>query len=417
MTIKALVRKINSSKNGKILAENFIYLSLLQVAGYVFPLITMPYLAKVIGVDGFGSIALASAIMVWIQTVVDWGFNYTATGEVAKNRENNDTVSDIFSRVLWARCFLMFISFALLCILVFVIPQFRGNATVIFISFLMIPGHIMFPDWFFQAMEKMKYITVLNLLSKFFFTILVFIFIKEKKDYILQPLFVSMGYILAGIISMYYILGKWKVKLNPVSLKSILITIKSSTDVFLTTLLPNLYSSFSTVLLGIFHGNVANGIFDAASRLMYVARNLIGCISRTFFPFLARDISKHHIYAKVSIIITLGVSSMLFIFAPILIKLFFTPEFNDAIIVLRILSFVVVFTTLDSVYGLNYLIVRGFDRQRRTICLVCSIIGCIVSIILVYYYSYIGKALSLVIANGLLGIVSLIYTIKLKRSI
>lgn len=69
------------------MAGNFMWLSALQVAGYVFPLITMPYLARIIGVEGFGKIAFASAIMVWIQTIADWGFNLTATRDVAQNRE------------------------------------------------------------------------------------------------------------------------------------------------------------------------------------------------------------------------------------------------------------------------------------------------------------------------------------------
>ena len=132
MGIRDKLNRIRQSKDGKVLVENFAYLSLLQVAGYAFPLITMPYLARVIGVEGFGRIAFASAIMVWIQTVADWGFNYTATRDVAKNREDKDKVSDIFSRVLWARCLLMFLSFVLLVLLVLLIPKFRENTAVIF---------------------------------------------------------------------------------------------------------------------------------------------------------------------------------------------------------------------------------------------------------------------------------------------
>lgn len=415
MKIKNLFAQVKHSRNGKVLAENFAYLSLLQIAGYVFPLITMPYLARVIGVDGFGKIAFASAIIVWVQTVADWGFNYTATREVAKNRENIEIVSDIFSRVLWSRCFLMIVSFLILFILTSIIPQFRENANIIFVTFLMIPGHIMFPDWFFQAMEKMKYITILNLLSKLLFTILIFVFIKDEDDYILQPLFISMGFVLAGIIAMYYILVKWKIRLKKTSIKSIIRTIKSSTDIFLNNLLPNLYASFATILLGIFHGSAANGIYEAGTKFMYVAQQLLGSITRVFFPFLSRDISKHSIYAKASLIVSIAMSMFLFIFAPLLIRIFFTPEFSDSITVLRILSFVLIFITIDSVYGVNYLIVRGFDKQRRTLCLTCSIIGCAIAIVLVFYFSYIGKALSLVIANAMLGVISMIYAIRIKK--
>ena len=122
---------ISQNKEARTLASNFAWLSVLQVASYIFPLITMPYLARVIGTIGFGKIAFASAIMVWIQTIADWGFNLTATRDVAQNRDDKQRVSEIFSNVLWARCVLMLLSFAVLVLLILFIPQFYENRLVI----------------------------------------------------------------------------------------------------------------------------------------------------------------------------------------------------------------------------------------------------------------------------------------------
>ena len=189
-------KNILNNKEGKVILANFSYLFLLQIAGYLFPLLTMPYLARVIGADSFGRIAIASAVIMWIQTISDWGFNYTATRDVAKNRDDNDKVSHILSNVIWAKFILLFFSFIILLLLIYFVPIFRENYLVVLITFLMVPGHILFPDWFFQALERMKYITILNLLSKLLFTIAIFVFIKDKSDYIYQPLFVSLGFIL-----------------------------------------------------------------------------------------------------------------------------------------------------------------------------------------------------------------------------
>src|SRR5690606_31604094 len=157
------------SKDGKTLASNLGYMMLLQVAGYLFPLITIPYLARVVGVDGFGKIAFAAAIVLWFQTISDWGFNYTATRDVAQNRDNPAKVSEIFSNVLWARILLMCLSLLVLLVAIAFIPLLKENGTIVLLTFLLIPGHIMFPEWFFQAVEKMKFITVFSLLSKAFF--------------------------------------------------------------------------------------------------------------------------------------------------------------------------------------------------------------------------------------------------------
>lgn len=415
LELKKYINKIKKSKDGRTLVANFGYLSLLQIAGYIFPLITMPYLARVIGVDGFGKIAFASAVVVWFQTVADWGFNYTATRDVAKNRDDKDKVSEIFSNVLWARCLLTIASFLLLILAIFIIPIFRENYAVILVTFLLVPGHIMFPDWFFQAMERMKYITILNLLSKLLFTIAVFVFIKNKSDFILQPLFTTLGYIVSGLISMYVILYKWQIKIKRPELNSILNTIKGSTDVFINNIVPNLYNSFSVMLLGFFGGPVSNGLLDAGSKFVGISQQFMSIISRIFFPFLSRRIDKHNLYSRINIFLAILISLLLFIFAPIIIKIFFTEEFYSAITVLRIMSISILFLNLSSVYGTNYMIIQGYEKQLKNITLLCSLIGFVISFPLIYFFDYIGAVLTITLTRGILGFTIMYNARKLKR--
>ena len=413
--LKEKLQKFWGNKNAKTVASNFAWLSVLQIAGYIFPLITMPYLARVIGVDGFGKIAFAFAVMVWIQTIADWGFNYTATRDVAQNRNNYKRISEIFSNVLWARCVLMLISFLFLMVLVVIFPKFRNNIDILLISFLMIPGQVLFPDWFFQAMERMKYITILNVLSKLIFTIAVFVFIRNKEDYLLQPLFTSLGYLVSGLIAFYYILFKWKVKLQMPIVKNICLTIKQSTDVFLNNLMPNLYNSFSMVLLGVIGGDIANGKLDAGTKFVNIAQQFMQVLSRAFFPFLSRKLDKHDIYARINIVLSLCMSILLFIFSPLLINIFFTEEFSDAVIVLRIMSISILFLSLSNVYGTNYMILAGYERQLRNVTSIVSIIGFVLSFPLIYYWNYIGAAITITLTRGILGISIMFKAKMLKR--
>ena len=415
--IKNYLNRIKKSKDGRTLASNFGYLSLLQIAGYIFPLITMPYLARVIGVDGFGKIAFASAVVVWFQTVADWGFNYTATRDVAKNRDDKEKVSEIFSNVLWARCLLMIVSFLLLLLTILIVPIFKENYAVILVTFLLVPGHIMFPDWFFQALERMKYITILNILSKFLFTILVFIFIKEKNDYILQPLLTSLGFLLSGIIAMYLILNKWEIKLKRPSIKIIFKTIKGSTDVFINNIMPNLYKSFSVMLLGFFGSSISNGLLDAGSKFVSISQQFMLVISRTFFPFLSRRIDKHSMFSRLNICIAVIFSALLFILAPLIIKLFFTEEFYNAITVLRIMSISIFFLSLSNVYGTNYMIIQGYEKQLRNITFISSIFGFVISFPLIYYFDYIGAAVTITLTRGFLGLMIAYFARKIKQKL
>ncbi len=392
------------SNEGKRLLSNFTWLSLLQVASYVFPLITYPYLARIIGVEGFGKIAFAGAIIVWIQTITDWGFNYTATRDVAKNRDNPQIVSEIFSNVFWSRILLMLLSFVILFILILTIPSFKENSAIILVTFLIIPGHISFPEWFFQAYEKMKYTSVINVLIKVLFTSMVFVFIKNSDDYIIQPLLNSIAYLLCGIIALYIIFFRWGVSLRKPSINGICQTIKNSSDVFINNLAPNLYNSLSKVLLGVYSiGGFANGILEAADKVIAIFHQFLLIISRTFFPFLARRIDKHRLYARLQIGITGFVCLFIILFAPSIIRILFADSFINAVLPLRVLTISMFFLSLSNVYGTNYLILVGEEKSLRNITIVASIVGCFLSFILIRKFNYIGAVTVIAIARVLLG--------------
>lgn len=412
-----LLKKLIKNKEGKTLLSNFGYLSLLQIAGYVFPLITVPYLARTIGVDGYGKIAFAAAIVGWMMTITDWGFKFTATRDLAQNRDNKEKVSEILSNTFWAQCALMILAFFFLASLVFTIPKFRENMGIIFITFLVVPGRVMFPEWFFQAVEKMKYITILNVISRLIFTVAVFVFIKQKDDFIIQPLLTAIGYILVGIISMYVIIGKWRVKLIKPSLPKIISTIKGGSDIFINTLMPNLYNSFSTVLLGIWGGPVQNGLLSAATKFINMGIELLSVISRTFFPFLSRRIEKHDLFLKMYLSVGLLGTISFILLAPFLIHFLYTPEFYESIPALRIMAVSIFAISLISAYGSNYLILEKYEKELRNITAFCSIAGLLISVPLIYYFHFMGAAVAITTARVILGVFIMLKATKVKKQL
>lgn len=413
--IKKMTAIINKNQDGKRLASNFGYLLLLQIAGYVFPLFTIPYLARVIGVDGFGKIAFAAAVIVWLQTITDWGFNYTATRDIAQNRDDPNKVSEIFSNVFWARLFLMAASFLVLCLAILIVPYFQENKLILLLTFLLVPGHVLFPEWFFQAMERMKYITIFNLVSKFVFTAMVFVFIDSAEDYLLQPVLMSIGYVVCGIFSMYLIIVKWRITIQRPQRKNILLAIKNSFHVFFNNLMPNLYNGFSVLLLGFYGGSAANGIFDAGKKFIEIAQQFLMVISRTFFPFLSRKINKHGFYVRLQLGFAVAFAVFLYFSAPYIINVFFTAEFESAVYVLQIMSVSLVFLSLNNIYGANYMIIKGYDKTLRNITFWVSIVGFMLAFPLVLYYDYVGAAFTITITRALLGLAVMFKSMEIKR--
>lgn len=408
------VNQLRKGQEGKKLIGNFFSLAMLQVAGYIFPLLTIPYLAHVIGVDKYGELAFASSIMIYFQTVVDYGFNFSAVRDIARCKENLEEASVIYSRVMWSRFALVLLSFLLLVILTIVIPKFQGMQLVLLASFLMVIGQALFPEWMFQAVEKMKYITIFNLGVKLLFTIAVFVFIRKPSDFILQPIFNSLGYILSGIGAMWLI-RHWGFKIGYPKFNEIKLGLTSNFDLFLNQIVPNLYNSASVILLGFLHGDAANGIFGAANRFNQAGTNLFSIISRTFYPFLSRRLDKHSFFKVLNISIAAVVGLSLFLLAPLIIHNLFPTDFDGAIVTLRIVSISLVFLAMNNVFGTNYLILKGYEKKMRIITLWTSIIGMLIGIPMVYYWSYIGVALTITLSRGILGFWTMIEARKIQR--
>lgn len=414
MDFKNKINFIRESKEGKVLMSNFAYLSLLQVAGYIFPLMTLPYLANVIGVDCFGKLAFAASIIVYFETFTRYGFDYLAVRDIARNRENVKEVSKIYSNVIFAQIVLMIISIILLFIIT-LIDYFREYRVILWLTFLYIPGHIMFPTWLFQGLEKMKYVTVMNFLSKLIFTLLVFVFVKEKSDYIYQPILIAFGFFISGAISMIIIYKKLKISLCVPSCKDIFLLIKSNTNMFICLFLPNFYSSFSVTLLGVYGSLSAVGMFSSGKKFVDLCNEITSILSRVFYPFLARRIDKHYVYVRISLVMSLIMGLFLFLCADLLVRVFLTEEFSNAAIVIRIMSIAPFFLFLMNTYGNNYLVLLGKENVLRNIIIVSSLFGFVLVWIMAVKFDYIGVAISVTLIWGLRGVLTWIYAKRRKK--
>lgn len=417
MISRKRLKSLAQNKDVKALSENFISLTLLKVAGYIFPLITLPYLARVIGVDSFGELAFAASIVIYFETITDFGFNFTATRDVAKNRNDIVLVSRIFSNVFFSKILLMVVCIVIFVIFVYSIPFLYEKRMLLWLTFLYIPGHILFPAWFFQAVEQMKYITLLNLFSKLLFTVLVFVVIKEKSDYILQPVLIALGYLMSGIISQWIILRKFRVRIILPPFREIWASIKGSWNMFISLFLPNLYSNFSVILLRYYGGVTATGIYSSGNRFVLLCIQLSDVLSRTFYPLLARRIDKHYQFIKISSSLNILMSLALFFGANLLIKIFYTEEFAASATVIRIMAISLLFLFLYNTYGTNYLVLIGKENILRNIITIYSILGFMLSYIIVIKYDYIGVAITITVIRGLMGVTTWFYAYRFKKKL
>lgn len=401
---KSKIKSLFQNQDIRGLVGNFFYLSILKIISFVFPLITLPYLTRVIGVEKFGAIAFATAVIVIVETVVDWGFNYTATRDAARAREDIDVVSQIFSEVIFSKLTLMAICFILLFSLLPLFSLSKETELLLLLTFAYIPGHILFPEWLFQAFEQMKYITILNVLSKLIFTVLVFVVIREQNDYVFQPLLVACGYIVSGIIAMIVLVKRYGVYVRFPKFGLIFRRLKTSTNMFISLIVPNLYNNFSVILLRTYCGDGATGIYSGGEKFHGIVDQLTQVLSRAFFPFLARHEEKHSLYVKITGTIAILMSLLMFLGANLFVDIFLTPNFSDSATVIRILALSPIFLFLSNSYGTNYLVLVGKENLIRDIYVVWSLVGFALAWILVPRFSYVGVAFVLLAIRGAIGL-------------
>ena len=395
-------REILSSMKGgnaRTLTKNFSALAVLQAMRYLIPFIVLPYVTPIIGVTHFGEIAVAYAIALIFQTVVNYSFDFIGARDVARNRDDMGKVSEIVSTILCARILLYIIAFVLLGGIVFIVPKFREIWLLILISVATAFFSMNVSEWFFQGIEKMEHITIVNVLSRVVYLVLIFLFIKEREDYLLYPLFNMVGFVIAAVYSLCMMTMKYKCRLRIPSLSKIIDSFKTGSDLFVNQVCMSFCVNLPNVLLGTISGSAAAGLYDAAGKLYNAGAHTIDVLNRTFFPFLSRRMDKHTGYRRINFVFSLLLAALLFVLAPFLIRLLFSDEFLPAIPLLRILAVSVFFTGISSAYGVNYLLLIGREKLLRNITLTVTLLGVVLFTVLTYLHGAVGAAVAVVILN------------------
>jgi len=409
----SLIKKL---KNKKSLLESILSLSVLNAINVLLPLATLPYLFRIIGADNFGIYSFVYVIIQYLLLITSYGFNYTATKEVALNRGNNELLNKLFTNVFIIRLILL-----ILCLMFVLLTStliFKDKTYFIMFVFGLgiVIGDMLNPVWLFQGMEKMRYVTIVNFISKLIFTALIFIFIKKSSDYKFILLINSVGYLISGFISIYIAKKQFQIFFIKPDLNDLKLQMKSGFSLFASTIGTNLYSNANVFILSFFVSNYYVGIYAAAEKVIKGLQSLTSPITQALFPhvgYALKDISIKNrllIIKKISLysVLTLIIPCVfVFIWSDMIVDVIAGKNFADSVLLVKIMSPVILIGTLNFILGVVGLVNLNYQDTFFVAVMIAGIVSVLLLLLSVNFIGVVAGAISVLISEVLLFLICL----------
>lgn len=350
-------------RENKSILSNFSYLSALQIFNMLAPLIAYPFLLRVLGKNNFGLVIYAQSIISYFVIIVTFGFNISATKKVSLHRNNTNKLGEIVSNVLIIKSILFLISLSILQLFLYYTKQDSDSVILFNLAMWLCFYEVIFPQWYFQGIEQMKYITYITLLIRIIFLGLIFIIIKTPENYLLLPLINGVGTIIAGLISIYIIFFRHNIKFKFQPIKKLKYYFNDALTIFLSSISFSVYKNTNKVIVGMFLGMSSIAYYDLAEKIIAVAKIPQNILSQSVFPKISLE--KNIIFIKkifkISILMNFIISIIVVIFAKHLILLLGNSNMLPSLEIIEILVFSIVIIAMGNVFGIQTLIPFGYN--------------------------------------------------------
>lgn len=377
---------------GHRLVKNAAALFIVQLSAYAAPLLILPYLTRVLSTEHFGLIAFATSFNFYFITLVEYGFNLTATRRIAIHRDNPDLLSKICSSVYAAKALLTLVGFVLMLAIVLATPKLRANVGLFCLSYLAVVGDLLFPLWLFQGLQKMENLVWRDLLTKVVSLCLTFAFVRQDSDFMLAAAFQAGSTVIAGLVGLCTVPFLTQIKLVRPSMQETITALREGWPVFLSMAAFTLSSSTSIFLLGLRSGPADVAYYIAAYRLVVALRALVDPVKTALYPHISHMAAK----SKEDAVLFLRKYGFLFaspfllgslvllVAAPLVVKVLYAPQYTPTVLLLRVQALSPFFLALQHNYSTFFMLAFGYDKQYSRLVLQMTVLNFVVLIPAIY---------------------------------
>lgn len=403
----------------KSIKKNYIYNVIYQLLIIIIPIITTPYISRVLNPEGVGQYSFTSSLITYFTLFASLGFLYYAQREIAKYQGNKKEQSIIFWEIIICRLLSVFI--AVFINLLFVVIGLYGDYSILMLVLTINIISVAFDiSFYFQGNEEFGKLVINNILIRVISVVAIFVFVKDSNDVWVYVFINSIATILGTSIMWTNL----KNRLEKISLKTLkpFKHLKPTIRLFLPTIATSIYVILDKTLIGVITGaDAQTGFYEQSEKIVKMLLTVITCLGTVMIPRNSYEIQqgnidkvKINIYKTFHFVWLMGLPIMcgISVIASNLVPWFFGPGYETCILFIEVLSIIILMIGMNNILGLQYLIPMGKDKQFTMSVVTGAIMNFALNIVLIYFYGAFGAVIATIVAEALVTVVMFIFVRK-----
>ncbi|HGQ4621916.1 TPA: flippase [Streptococcus pneumoniae] len=405
------------SMKEKSISKNAILNIILTLTNIVFPLITFPYISRILNPSGIGAISFFSSIGSYGVLVASLGISTYGIRVIAKNRYHKDKITKIFQELIVINSVMSIIVTFFLVLMSFRLEQLSSEKGLLIITCITILSSPFNLNWFYSGIEEHSYITKRSIFFKLVSLILTFLFVKSKDDYIIYAVIILFSTLASNFINILE--SRKYINFNLRRNLEFRYHLKPMWYLFASLLAVNIYTNLDSVMLGIINGNDAVGIYSIASKVKWILLSVVTSVSLVLLPRLSFYSNKYdetkfnNILRKSSTIIFM-ISIPLTIFFMIKAKesilLLGGEQYIQAVLAMQILMPILIISGFSNIIGNQILIPTGNEKYFMRAVSIGAIVNLCLNLLLMPILGIIGGAIATLCAESVQMIIQFYFS-------
>lgn len=405
------------------LFQNGFWLFVLQVFNTIVPLVTLPYITRVLGTANYGIFSIALNWVTYFQVIVEYGFGFTGARKASIQADKD--IQPLYSRIITARLILLLLAYIAMNIISFITKVSLERYLSMNILFLVIIGVSFQLTWLFQGKQDMKFITIVNAISRLISVVMVFLLVKSRENLYLYCFCYSATFILSALIGIILANKKYGLKVRLCKLADAINELKDGWYLFISQAMSKIISAVGTTVLGAVATESAIGIYSAIYKLPYIMILFFSPMSQALYPHISVRFAESYEAGKMTVKKAALYILPLFAFGGLLVILFrkkiisfaFGNNYLEYELITIPLIIWMLLSVTNNLLGVQFLVASGNQKAYSQAISIGAIVTVLLNVIMGMLFNVYGISMAAAVGELVLTIILLIKVLRLHRAL